>query len=381
MEKKIAVRIPGPTPVVKSIQDQMAREIQAFGDPRFVADYRALIADLGILVNCSGITFPLAGTGTLAMEMAIANSTKRGDNVLVISHGYFGDRFLDICNRKGLNADVLSAEWGKIVPVKDIRAQLKKKNYAAITITHVDTSTAVVAPIAEIGAMLSEFPNTIYIVDGVAAEGAEYTDFDGMNVDILFTGSQKAFGVCPGMFILWASEKSLSRRKALGTIPEYYIDYENWISIMENPSKYFATPAINLVWALCESVRIIREERYESRCIRHNKNAAALVKALESLGLKVLAKEGCRANSLSCLLYPDGIEDSAFRSTLYDEGVIVAGGLGAYAGKMFRLGHMGNIDINDEVAVLGAIERSLARCGCPVVFGKAIGIYLSEMME
>lgn len=381
MEKKISVMIPGPTPVVKSIQNQMAREMQAFGDPRFVKDYKTLITDLGKLMNCSGMTFPLAGTGTLGMEMAVANSTKHGDSVLVISHGFFGDRFIDICKRKGLDVDVLSAEWGNIVPVEDIRAKLNKKNYAAITLTHVDTSTGVVAPIAEIGEMLSAFPKTIYIVDGVAAEAAEYTNFDEMNIDILFTGSQKAFGVCPGMFILWASKKSLARRKALSAIPEYYVDYENWIPIMENPAKYFATPAINLVWALCESVRIVNEEGFESRCKRHSKNAAAMIIALESLGFQVLAEEGYRANSLSCLLYPNGIEDSAFRSALYDEGIIVAGGLGKYAGKMFRLGHMGNIDINDEVAVLGVIERSLSRCGHKVVFGKAIGVYLNEMMN
>ena len=107
METKKMVMIPGPTPVVKAIQEQMGRETQAFGDPRFVADYRELIADLGQLLNCSGKTFPLAGTGTLAMEMAIANTTKRGDSVLIVSHGFFGDRFIDICQRKGLDVDVL----------------------------------------------------------------------------------------------------------------------------------------------------------------------------------------------------------------------------------------------------------------------------------
>ena len=115
MEKNVLVMIPGPTPVVKSIQEQMGREIQAFGDPRFVKDYKELIDDLGKLFNCSGQTFPLAGTGTLAMEMAISNVTKRGDNILIVSNGFFGDRFIDICKRKGLNVDVLGAEWGTAV--------------------------------------------------------------------------------------------------------------------------------------------------------------------------------------------------------------------------------------------------------------------------
>ena len=162
MENKRMVMIPGPTPVVKSIQDQMGREIQAFGDPRFVKDYKELIEGLGKLMNCSGKTFPLAGTGTLAMEMAISNVTKRGDNVLIIRHGYFGDRFNELCTRKGLNVDVLAGEEGKVVPVDEIDRKLSEKHYAAITVTHVDTATGVCAPIAEIGEMMKKHPEIGY---------------------------------------------------------------------------------------------------------------------------------------------------------------------------------------------------------------------------
>lgn len=109
-EKNVLVMIPGPTPVVDSVRAEMARPIQAFGDPRFVADYKKLIDDLGELFHCSGQTFPLAGTGTTAMEMAVSNVTKRGDNILIVSNGFFGDRFIEIAQRKGLNVDVLSAE-------------------------------------------------------------------------------------------------------------------------------------------------------------------------------------------------------------------------------------------------------------------------------
>ena len=175
MEKNVLVMIPGPTPVVKSIQEQMGREIQAFGDPRFVKDYKELIDDLGSLFNCSGQTFPLAGTGTLAMEMAISNVTKRGDNVLIVSNGFFGDRFIDICERKGLNV-----EWGTAVSPEAIDKKLSEKQYAAMTVTHVDTSTAVLAPVAEIGKVMKKHPDTIFILDGVAATGGEFVDVDGM---------------------------------------------------------------------------------------------------------------------------------------------------------------------------------------------------------
>lgn len=380
MTSKKMVMIPGPTPVVKSIQEQMGREVQAFGDPRFIADYKTLIDELASLLNCSGQAFPLAGTGTLGMEMAVANVTKAGDNVLLISHGFFGDRFIDICERKGLKLDVLSAEWGQIVPTGEIDAKLSEKNYTAIIVTHVDTATGVCAPIAEIGTILKKHPDIIYIVDGVAATAGEFTDFDAMNIDILFTGSQKAFGVAPGMFILWASKKALAKRKSLGaTIPEYFVDFEKWLPVMESPAKYFATPPINLVWALLEALRIIKAEGVQERYERHLKNARAMQAALTTLGFTVLANENHRAVTLSNLVYPAGLDDLSFRNTIYDEGMTVAGGLGPYAGKMFRLGHMGNIDINDEVAALGILERSLLKCGIPITLGQGISVYMNAM--
>ena len=381
MEKNVLVMIPGPTPVVESIRAQMARPIQAFGDPRFVADYKELITELGSLLNCSGMTFPLAGTGTLAMEMAIANTTKRGDNVLIVSNGFFGDRFIEICERKGLNVDVLGAEWGTVVTPEQIDKKLSEKDYAAVTVSHVDTSTAVVAPIAEIGKVMAKHPNTVYIVDGVAATAGEYENVDEMGIDVLFTGSQKAFGVCSGMFVVWASKKALQRRKDLGTIPEYYVDFEKWIPIMENPSKYFATPAVNLVWAMLEATKIVKEEGLKARADRHVKNAAAMHKALESIGLRILANAGCRASTLSCVIYPEGVDDAKFRAAMLDEGVVVAGALGAYAGKAFRIGHMGNATENDMIVALSAVERSLKACGANVELGKAVGTYIAEMKK
>ena len=381
MPKEKLVMIPGPTPVAAEIRGEMGREIQAFGDPRFVADYRALIDGLGRLLNCSGQTFVVAGTGTLAMEMAIANVTKAGDRVLIVSHGFFGDRFIDICERKGLIVDVMQAEWGKIVPVKEIEAKLREHSYAAITVSHVDTATGACAPIAEIGEMMKQFPDTIYIVDGVCATAAEPEDVDGMNIDILFTGTQKAFGVCPGLLMLWASKKAMARRESLGTIPEYYVDFYKWLPVMEDTGKYFATPAINLVWALKKSLELIEAEGQENRQARHRKNARAMQAALETMGFTVLADPACRAVTLSNVIYPDGIDDLKFRSALSEEGIVVAGGLAAYAGRMFRLGHMGNIDPGDMVTVLAAIERVLYGMGKLDELGMGVATYQKEMQR
>ena len=381
MKNRKLVMIPGPTPVVRSIQDQMGRETVAFGDPGFVNDFKEVVKNLKEVFKTEGEAFVVAGTGTLAMEMGIANVTKEGDNVLVVSNGFFGDRYVELCERKGLNVDVISAEWGTIVPVEEIEKKLNEKSYKAVTVTHVDTSTGVCAPVAEIGKVVKKFEDTILVVDGVCATAAEPEYLDEMGIDVLITGSQKAFGVAPGLAIVLAGPKALERRKSLGTIRDYYVDFEKWIPIMNDPTKYFGTPPVNLIWALQESLRIIKEEGVENRYQRHIKVAKAMQAALEELGFTILAEKEHRAVTLSNVIYMDGVEDGEFRKVLAEEGAVVAGGLGAYAGKMFRLGHMGNIDTHDLVSTMSAIERTLHRLGVKDVLGKGVAVLTTELAK
>lgn len=381
MKNKKLVMIPGPTPVTRSIQDQMGRDTVAFGDPDFINDFKEVVKNLKEVFKTEGEAFVVAGTGTLAMEMGIANVTKEGDDVLVVSTGFFGDRYVELCERKGLNVDVISSEWGTIVPVEKIEKKLNEKSYKAVVATHVDTSTGVCAPIAEIGKVVKKFEDTVFVVDGVCATAAEPEYLDEMGIDVLITGSQKAFGVAPGLAIVLAGEKALERRKSLGTIRDYYIDFEKWMPVMNDPSKYFGTPPINMIWALQESLRIIKEEGIENRYERHIKVARAMQAALEELGFGILAKKEYRAVTLSNVLYMDGIDDAEFRKVLAEEGAVVAGGLGDYAGKMFRLGHMGNIDTHFLVSTMSAIERTLHRLGKKDVLGKGVSTLTEELAK
>ena len=381
MKNKKLVMIPGPTPVARSIQDQMGRETVAHGDPGFVEDFKEVVKNLKEIFKVKGEVFVVAGTGTLAMEMGIANVTKEGDDVLVISHGHFGDRYVELCERKGLKVDAVRSEWGTIVPVEDIEKKLNEKNYKAVVVTHVDTSTGVCAPIAEIGEVVKKFDDTVFVVDGVCATAAEREYLDDMGIDVLITGSQKAFGISPGLALVFASPKALERRESLGAIRDYYMDFEKWIPIMNEPAKYFGTPPVNLIWALQESLRIIKEEGIENRYERHIKVARAMQAALESLGFKVLAEKGHRAVTLSCVAYMDGIDDAEFRKILAEEGVVVAGGLRSFAGKSFRLGHMGNIDTHYLVSTMSAIERTLHRLGVKDVLGKGVTVLTTELTK
>lgn len=369
------VMIPGPTPVVRSIQDQMARETVAFGDAGFVADFKGVVADLKSMWRCDGEAFVIAGSGTLAMEMAVANVTKRGDSVLICSHGFFGDRFIDMCANKGLAVDTLKAEWGSVYTPEQMDAALSAKKYAAVTVTHVDTSTGVVVPLKAICDMMKKkHPDVMLIVDAVAAAAGAEAWMD-WGIDVLLTCSQKAFGVAPGLAILWASRKAVEKRRSLGTIPESYADFERWIPIMNDPSKYWGTPPVNMIWALKESVRIIKEEGLEERYARHIRQAGYFVAGMEALGFRPAAPKEMRAPTLTVFFYPEGsgLEDAAFRAKLGEEGIYSAGSLAGFAGKSFRLGHMGNIDKHILVGAMAAVERACLKCGYKIEPGKGLG--------
>ncbi len=379
------VMIPGPTPVVRSIQNEMARPTVAFGDPCFVADYKQLVLDLQEMWGCGegGQAFVFAGSGTLGMEMALANTTKRGDKILVCSNGAFGDRFKKMCLRKGLDMDVLATDhWGTSITAEMVEAKLKEKKYAAVTVTHVETSTGVMAPIAAIGEVLKKHPETIYIVDGVAAAAGAEENLEKMGIDIVLSCSQKAFGVCPGLTVLWASKAALDRRASLGElIPESYCDFNEWVPVMRDPSKYWGTPAVNLIWSLKESVRIIKEEGLAERYARHIRIAKLIDQSVEKLGFKVAAEEGFRAPTLTVYLYPAGVDDAKFRAAVAEEGAVVAGCLGGFAGKGFRMGHMGNIDKHVITGAVAAVARACVKLGVKADVAGAMDVLLRGLAQ
>ena len=381
MENEKLVMIPGPTPVKESIQREMGRKTAAFKDPEFVEDYLQVLDDLKELWQTEGEVFVIPGSGTVAMEMAVSNIIAPDEKVLIVSHGYFGDRFVEIAERKSYRKEVLQSEWGTVVAPEKIESRLLNDDFRAVLVTHVDTSTGVKAPIKEIGEIVGAMDDTLFIVDGVCSTAAEREYIDPMNIDILLTGSQKAFGVPPGLAILWAGPRAMKRREELGQIREYYVDFEKWLPIMHDPTNYFSTPAVNLVWALQESLRLIKEEGLEERFKRHRRDADAIQTALKEIGFEILAEPERRAATLSNVIYPEGIEDEEFRSILREEGVVVAGGLGDYAGKLFRLGHMGNIDSHIITSTISAIERSLVRCGFDHDPGRGVAAYLQRSMR
>lgn len=364
--------IPGPTPVHARILDALARPTTSHVFPAFVEEFRQALGGFRSLCQSeTGQPFIVAGGGTLAMEIALVNLVAPGEKVLVVSHGYFGDRFGDLATSFGIEADVLKAEWGKAVPPAEVASRLATGSYAAVTISHVDTSTGTLAPVEAYASLLRGRPE-LFILDGVCATGGVDERFDEWGVDVLLTGPQKAIGAPPGLALCLFSERAMTRRTGRSSVPAYYADVLRWLPVMQDPGKYFSTPCVNEIVALAEALRMLHAEGLPARFARHGRIARAVRAGLEALGLTLFTASDCRADTLSVVLLPEGVADAPFRKEVASRGVVVAGGLGPIAGKAFRLGHMGNINAAEVVAALGAIEGALGTLGVPVTPGAAI---------
>ncbi len=377
MEKLLL--IPGPSPVHPRILAALAAPTVAHTSPEMAADMTAALEGLKKIVSsASGEPFVFAGAGTLSMEVAVLNVAGPTDRVLILSQGYFGDRMEQICRSFGLAADVVKAPWGSAVSPETLAGRLKEKRYDVVSVTHVDTSTGACAPVEAYGRVLRD-SGILYIVDGVCATGGIDERMDEWGIDIVLTAAQKAFGAPPGLAICVFSERAMAKRKSLPSVPAYYSDVLRWLPIMKDPKKYFSTHGVNEVRAFAEAVRMLLEEGMPARLVRHRKTARAFRSALAALGFSLFTETPYLADTISVPLYPPGVEDASFRSILGRNGVAVAGGLADTAGKLFRLGHMGNLSREQILFAVEAMEKTLAELGHPFSPGSAVAAAGAEL--
>jgi alanine-glyoxylate transaminase/serine-glyoxylate transaminase/serine-pyruvate transaminase len=370
MPKQELLLIPGPTMVLPEILAALGQETLAHTDPRFVELFSRSLAGTRRLFSLDGgAVFVLAGSGTLAMEMALLNTVMPGERILVVSQGYFGDRFVQIAERFGIVADRVASPWGERVLQGEVAKALTQHSYKAVTITHVDTSTGVEAEIETLVPLIRAH-GALCLLDGVCASGAIEEDMSRIfsnpenTIDLVLSGSQKALGLPPGLLVLAMGERALAARKAMPRIPAYYADALNWLPVMEDPFRYFATPPVNLVFAFEKALEIIFREGLKARYRRHRLQGKAVRAALRTLGFTPLASEEVASSTVTCLLYPDGLDDAAFRAGLAQRGVVVAGSLAHLKGKAFRFGHLGNVDaaiLRRAITEMAEVLHSMGR--------------------
>jgi alanine-glyoxylate transaminase/serine-glyoxylate transaminase/serine-pyruvate transaminase len=369
MSERELLMIPGPIVFDPAVLRAQARPTQSHVAPGFVELFgRTLDALRDVFLSPNGQPIVVAGSGTLAMDMAVCNLLQPGERVLVLDHGTFGARMADIARRYGGEVSVLTAPPGEVVALDALRAALAQRPVRLVTVTQVDTSTGVIADVRGVAALAREH-GALCVVDGVCATGGAEFRQDAWDVDVCFTASQKAMGVPPGLALLMFGSRALEAFRARHTpVANYYGDLANWLPIMRayqaRQPAYFATPPVNLIYALDESVRQMLAQGMEARFRWHTRVGSAFRAMAHALGLRsVPVSDAIAAPTLSALYYPDGI-GAAWLAEVKRRGVVLAGGLHPQIReRYFRIGHMGAITRGDVLATIGAIEGALAAAG------------------
>ncbi len=378
MAERDLLMIPGPIEFDPEVLRAQARPSLGHTTPEFIEIFgRTLDRLKDVFLAPDGQPFVVAGSGTLAMEMAVCNVVEPDDRVVVLDHGYFGARMVDICKRFRADVMTLRSAPGDTVPLSDVEDALRGDHVKALYITHVDTSTGVVADVKGLAALARQY-DTLSIVDGVCATGGEELRQGDWQVDLDFTASQKAIGVPPGLALVMAGPRVIDALKQRRTpVLSYYSDFGLWLPIMQayqaRKPAYFGTPPVNLIYALDVSVQQMLAQGMNARFDWHCKVGRAFQAAANALAIKeVPVQPEIAADTMSAWYYPEGLKGN-FLAEVKKRGVILTGGLlGPIRDKYFRIGHMGAITPGDVLATIGAIDGALVACGHQFAVGAGV---------
>jgi alanine-glyoxylate transaminase/serine-glyoxylate transaminase/serine-pyruvate transaminase len=369
MKGRKLLMIPGPIEFDPAVMEAMGAATTSHVAPDFIEAFgQALERMRQVWFSPDGQPFVVAGSGTLAMDMAVANLVESGDRALVVNTGYFGDRMADILERYGAQVDHVRAPLGDRPSTEEVKTALRQDNYKVMAITHVDTSTGVVTDVESLAKLSCQW-ETLTIVDGVCSVGGEELRQQDWCVDVALTASQKAIGVPPGLALLVAGPKAMEAfRRRRHPVSNYYADWTLWLPIMEayeaRKPSYFGTPPVNLIAALNVSLGQILAEGMDARFERHRRMSRAVKAAVSALGMGQVPVRGeAAAATLTAPRYPKGV-DSSLLGHVKAAGAILAGGLyPEIKGEYFRIGHMGVTNFGDVLATVGALEEGLAAVG------------------
>lgn len=355
MTQRPLLMIPGPIEVSDAVLAAAAEAPRSHVAPDFVDAFGASLESMRHVwrAGADAQPFIVAGSGTLAMEMATWNVVAPGDRVVVVNTGYFSDRAAEMLRRRDAEVVQVSAGPGEAPDADAVAQALDEGPTAALFATHVDTSTGVRVD-AEALCRLAAERGVLTVFDGVCATAAERFEMEAWKADVYLTASQKAIGLPAGLALLVASSRAVERRKGLTSPPPMAIDWLAWLPIMtayeERRPSYFATPATTLVWALHAGLREILSANADpavamaARVDAHATVAATFRAAWRDLGLELVpVREELAANTLSALRYPDGVGQELV-GAIKERGVVVAPGLHPdIRDTYFRVGHMGDV--------------------------------------
>lgn len=320
------------------------------------------------------ITMPISGTGTAGMEAAICNIVERGDEVVVASKGFFGERLDEIVRRCGGISVEVKAEWGKPVPEEAVKAALSNSSAKIVAIVHGETSTGVLQPLEGISKITKEY-GALLLVDAVTSLGGCELDVDRLGIDLCYSATQKCLSCPPGLAPITVSEKAMEKvRNRRTKVQSWYFDLslieKYWL---ERNRVYHHTAPILMIYALREALRLLYEDGLEARWARHKTSSSSLIRGVEALGLTMHTKEH-RLPPLNAVSVPEDINDAAVRRMLLEDAdITISGGLGALKGMVWRIGLMGiNSTKATVLRVIAALETALRKEGFPVKAGDGV---------
>ena len=364
---RFLLMVPGPTIVDPETLLEMTKPVLSHVSREFDEIHGETLSMLRKVFGTNGYVIVFPGSGTAAMDFAARTSIRSKDKVLVLRTGYFGDYLVNAVKSISANVSVVSSKLGRGFTADELEKLLGEGGYDAVLMQHIETSTSVLNPIKELAGVAKKYGAKV-IVDGVASIGGTEMKMDEWGVDVCFTGSQKALAAPPGLAIV-------AYRKGFTPIEEnktLYFNPEKLLKEMETTKNYYITPAVNLVLALHKSLEKILYEGLENRYRRHKALAEAVQVGLEALNLELVAEKPFRAPTVTATYLPQGIEWPKLYQEMRKRNIEIAGGLGELKGKIFRIGHMGEVTANDIIAIIAALERTLLKLGYEIKLGTGI---------
>lgn len=354
---------PGPSDVHARTLQALAAPCIGHLDPKFLSIMNETQELLRHLFQTDNqLTIPVSGTGSAGMETCFVNLIEPGDEVVVCVNGVFGTRMSDIVTRIGGELIRVDAEWGTAIDPNALRQAIENRNPKLVAVVHAETSTGVCQPLEELGRIAHD-AGALFLVDAVTSLAGMPVPVDELNIDAVYSGTQKCISCPPGLSPISfgpAAVRALEQREA--PVVSWYLDLGMVRDYWGNERKYHHTAPINMVYGLREALRLIAEEGLNQRYERHRLNHRALVAGLEAMGLKMLVPESIRLPMLNAVCIPDGVEDLKVRKQLLGQyGIEIGGGLGQFAGKVWRIGLMGQSCRQKNVSLLLAGLESILK--------------------
>lgn len=331
---------PGPSLISPRVMRAMAAPMLSHLDPQFLEimdDTRARLARVFQAPEGS-FAFAVSGTGTSAMEVAVANLVQPGTRVLSIVTGYFGDRLAEMCRRYGAEVRRVDVEWGRACDPAAVGEALEQAQTDIVTIVHAETSTGVLNPVKDVAAV-AHAHGAMVIVDAVTSLGAMPLDVAGWGLDVVYSCSQKGLGAPSGVAPIVFAPSALGKRVSCRS---FYLD----VALLEDywvRRKYHHTMCASMIYALREALMVVEEEGLSTRWDRHERHHLALALGLDAMGLSLLPPVGARLWTLNAVRVPDGTDEAEVRRQLLQRfNIEIGAGLGPLAGKIWRIGLMGS---------------------------------------